>query len=125
MSTTLSRPDSPRLSWDRLRAWRPEISSEMLILAASLFFALACNSLFWRSAMAANPGSVMFALSLFALLVGVHALLLSVLLWRWNAKVLLTLLFITTATAPWTGRLTSSSAKQSDLSNSPLWQAVL
>ncbi len=99
MSTTLSRPDSPRLSWDRLRAWRPEISSEMLILAASLFFALACNSLFWRSAMAANPGSVMFALSLFALLVGVHALLLSVLLWRWNAKVLLTLLFITTAFA--------------------------
>ena len=35
------------------------------------------------------------------------------------------LLFITAAKAPWTGRLISSSAKQSDLSNSPLWQAEL
>ena len=82
-----------------LRQWRPEISTEALILLASSFFALACNGLFWRDAMATTPGSVVFALSLFALLVGVHALLFGLLLWRWNAKVLLTVLLITTAFA--------------------------
>ena len=82
-----------------LRQWRPEISTEALILLASSFFALACNGLFWRDAMATTPGSVVFALSLFALLVGVHALLFGFLLWRWNAKVLLTVLLITTAFA--------------------------
>ncbi|WP_425477260.1 phosphoethanolamine transferase [Stenotrophomonas humi] len=71
----------------------------MLILLASTFFALACNTLFWRSAMATHPGSVLFATSLFALLLSVHALLLGLLLWRWNAKVLLTVLLITTAFA--------------------------
>jgi len=40
-----------------------------------------------------------FAVSLFALLASVHALLFGLLIWRWNAKVLLTLLFITTAFA--------------------------
>ncbi|OZB53964.1 MAG: phosphoethanolamine transferase [Stenotrophomonas sp. 14-69-23] len=83
----------------RLRRWRPEISTEALILLASAFFALVCNGLFWRNAMATNPGNVLFALSLFALLMGVHALLLGLLVWRWNAKVLLTVLFVTTAFA--------------------------
>ena len=83
----------------RLRSWRPEIATETLILLASVFFALVCNTLFWRSAMATNPGSMLFALSLFALLAGVHALLLGLLLWRWNAKVLLTVLLVTTAFA--------------------------
>ena len=83
----------------RLRRWRPEITTETLILLASAFFALVCNGLFWRDAMATNPGSVLFALSLFALLMGVHALLLGLLVWRWNAKVLLTVLFVTTAFA--------------------------
>lgn len=62
-------------------------------------FALACNQLFWRTAMATHPGSIGFAISLMALLVAVHALLLGVLVWRWNAKPLLTLLLFTTALA--------------------------
>ena len=94
-------PQQPALAgtFARLRGWRPEIATETLILLASVFFALACNTLFWRSAMATNPGSVLFAVSLFALLAGVHALLLGLLLWRWNAKVLLTVLLVTTAFA--------------------------
>ncbi|MEE7559344.1 phosphoethanolamine transferase, partial [Xanthomonas sp. Kuri4-2] len=40
-----------------------------------------------------------FALSLLVLLVALHALLLGVLLWRWNARPLLTLLLLTTALA--------------------------
>lgn len=81
------------------RAFRPEISIEALVLATSLFFALACNRMFWRSALASNPGSIGFALSLLVLLVAVHALLLGVLLWRWNAKAVLTILLATTALA--------------------------
>ncbi|MGB3392296.1 MAG: phosphoethanolamine--lipid A transferase [Stenotrophomonas sp.] len=82
-----------------LRHWRPQLSTETLVLLASVFFALACNGLFWRSAMATNPGSLLFALSLFMLLTGVHAFLFGLLLWRWNAKLLLTLLLVATAFA--------------------------
>lgn len=99
MSTLLPVASAPRLSFTRLRSWRPEISTEALILLASTFFALVSNGLFWRSAMATNPGNMLFAVSLFALLVSVHALLLALLVWRWNAKVLLTVLLVTTAFA--------------------------
>lgn len=99
MNVAVARPVGLQLSWSRLRNWRPEISTEALILLASVFFALVCNTLFWRSALATNPGSILFAVSLFALLVSAHAILFSLLIWRWNAKVVLTLLFITTAFA--------------------------
>ena len=99
MNVAVARPVGLQLSWSRLRNWRPEISTEALILLASVFFALVCNTLFWRSALATNPGSILFALSLFALLVSAHAILFSLLIWRWNAKVVLTALFITTAFA--------------------------
>lgn len=100
MSVVVPRPVGlQQLSWSRLRNWRPEISTETLILLASVFFALVCNTLFWRSAIATNPSSILFAVSLFALLVSVHAILFSLLIWRWNAKVVLTVLFITTAFA--------------------------
>lgn len=99
MNVAVARPVGLQLSWSRLRNWRPEISTEALILLASVFFALVCNTLFWRSALATNPGSILFAVSLFALLVSAHAILFSLLIWRWNAKVVLTALFITTAFA--------------------------
>ncbi len=99
MSTASPHLPASTSALARLRRWRPEISTEALILLASAFFALVCNGLFWRNAMATNPGSVLFALSLFALLMGVHTLLLGLLVWRWNAKVLLTVLFVTTAFA--------------------------
>jgi len=99
MNVAVARPVGLQLSWSRLRNWRPEISTEALILLASVFFALVCNTLFWRSALATNPGSILFAVSLFALLASAHAILFSLLIWRWNAKVVLTVLFITTAFA--------------------------
>ncbi|HEX7989943.1 MAG TPA: phosphoethanolamine--lipid A transferase, partial [Stenotrophomonas sp.] len=99
MSVVATRRIASPLSWSRLQEWRPEISTEALILIASTFFALVCNNLFWRSAIATNPSSVLFAVSLFALLVSVHAILFSLLIWRWNAKLVLTALFITTAFA--------------------------
>lgn len=87
----------------RLRAldWshRPEVSVETLVLGASVFFALACNRMFWHTALANHAGGIGFALSLFCLLAAVHALLFGLLAWRWNAKPLLAVLFVTTALA--------------------------
>ncbi|HHW4680162.1 MAG TPA: phosphoethanolamine transferase [Xylella taiwanensis] len=89
--------------WRRMSAldWRarPEVSTESVVLGSSLFFAFVCNTMFWRSAMSTAPGSIGFALSLLTLLVAVHALLLGLVVWRWSAKPLLTLLFVTTAFA--------------------------
>ncbi|HHW4672015.1 MAG TPA: phosphoethanolamine transferase domain-containing protein, partial [Xylella fastidiosa subsp. multiplex] len=78
---------------------RPEVSTESVVLCTSLFFALACNTMFWRSVMSTSSGSIGFVLSLLALLVTVHALLLGLVVWRWSAKPLLTLLFVITAFA--------------------------
>lgn len=99
MSTLLPHPRwrtrLHALSWST----RPTVSTEMLVLLSSLFFALVCNQVFWRTAMATHPGSLGFAASLMALLVAVNALVLGLLVWRWNAKPLLTVLLLTTALA--------------------------
>jgi len=71
----------------------------LYLLAYGAFFALACNGMFWRSAMSGHPGDLMLALSLFLLLLSVHGLLLGLLLWRGVAKPLLALLLVTTAFA--------------------------
>jgi len=98
MSTTLPRASRfPALA--TLRGWRPQCTTETLILLTSVFFAVACNGLFWHSAMATHPGSVGFALSLFLFLGGAHCLLMGLLVWRWNAKVVLSVLLIGTALA--------------------------
>jgi len=98
MSTTLPRATRfPALA--TLRGWRPQCTTETLILLTSVFFAVACNGLFWHSAMATHPGSIGFALSLFLFLVGAHSLLMGMLVWRWNAKVVISVLLIGTALA--------------------------
>lgn len=101
--TTLSpqtRPNAPRWPWlARLRDWRPQCSVERLILLTSVFFALLCNGLFWKSAMGIQPDSLRLAASLLLILVGVHSLLMGLLVWRWNAKLVLSVLLIVTALA--------------------------
>jgi len=89
----------PAFSWQRLRRWRVQLSTEMVIVLASLFFALLCNRLFWQQALNTHSGSPLFVLSLFILLTGIHAFLLGLLLWQWNGKVLLSVLLLTTAFA--------------------------
>ncbi|MDG2524928.1 phosphoethanolamine--lipid A transferase [Stenotrophomonas sp. HITSZ_GD] len=97
MSLSISSPAWRRWLRDIDWRWRPTLSTEGLILATSLFFALACNGLFWRSATAWSGGGIGMTLSLLAVLVAVHALLLGLLVWRWNAKVLLSVLLLSTA----------------------------
>jgi len=103
MNATVSRPLSRGRVLDYARAvdWsrRPEISTEWLIVAASLFFALACNGSFWRSAAGWSNGGLGLMVSLLGVLVAVHALVLGLLAWRWNAKWLLGTLLVSTALA--------------------------
>ncbi|MDR2872640.1 MAG: phosphoethanolamine transferase, partial [Xanthomonadaceae bacterium] len=102
MSSLVQSPPS-RFRFPRLLSWltyRPTLSSEQLILWASLFFAIFCNGPFWRQAMESNPGNTVFAFSLFLLLLSGNALLLGViLLWRPLVKPLLGIVFLTTAFA--------------------------
>jgi len=97
MSVAIARPSWRQrlltLDW----RWQPTLSTEGLILTISLFFAAACNGLFWRNAMTWSSGGIGLTLSLLVVLVAVHGLLLGLLVWRWNAKPLLTVLLLSTA----------------------------
>ncbi len=68
-----------------LSHWRPQCSVEWLILMTSIFFALACNGLFWSSALGVQS-SLRMGTSVLLFLVGIHSLLLSLVVWRWNAR---------------------------------------
>jgi lipid A ethanolaminephosphotransferase len=79
------------------------ITVDQLLLAASLFWALAANRLFLGEALAgrglAQPGTWAFALALVVMLAALHHLLLAPLANRWTVKPLLAVLIVTTAFA--------------------------
>ncbi len=90
----------------RLRAWplwRPQISMEALALLVSVFFSAACNGAFWRAYEGfggfQTTGGWVTAVSLFVAMTGLNLLLLCVVLNRWTAKPLLTVLLLVTAFA--------------------------
>jgi len=85
--------------WSYLGGWRPEVSQETLILACSLFFAAASNGPFWKAAYALHPGNLLFSTALLGLLIAANGLLLSLLIWRWSAKPIITVLLVVTAMA--------------------------
>jgi lipid A ethanolaminephosphotransferase len=76
---------------------------ETLALIFSVFFALACNTLFWNAAMAGrdagSAGTWAFAATLFVFLTAAHLLLLCLVLNRWIARPLLVVLIVATAFA--------------------------
>ena len=76
---------------------RPQLAVEWVIVCSCIWFALVCNAPFWHEVMTIHPGGILFALSVFILLFSLHALLLALIVWRWNAKWLLALLFGVTA----------------------------
>lgn len=85
------------------RNWRLSLRIETLALIASLFCALACNGLFWKSSFAGREfgqlGTWLFAGELFVALVMLHFILFSLTFNRWTAKPLLALLIVITAFA--------------------------
>ena len=95
----------PKLSspFDQLRQWRPQMRVETLALLASLYFALACNGLFWQSALVgrslAQAHTWLLVGSLFVTITAIHFILLVLVLNRWTAKPLLGLLLLGTAFA--------------------------
>lgn len=95
-----ARPAKPIV---RLLRARPQVGTEVLVLIASLYFALVSNQTFFRAVSATgalNGGQgALTAGSLFVAIIAAHALLLGVLLNRWTAKPLLTVLLIVTAAA--------------------------
>jgi lipid A ethanolaminephosphotransferase len=78
---------------------RPVIGSETLILLCSVFFSVFSNGAFWHSAVANPLEQWRLALSLFLMVTALHALLLGLVLNRWIAKPLLTVLLLVTALA--------------------------
>ncbi len=74
--------------------WRPELSCETVVLGVSVYFALVCNGAFWQAALAPHPGSIRVMASLLLMLVGAHALLLGLLVWRWNMRVACSVLLL-------------------------------
>ena len=82
---------------------RPQVSTEVLALAASVFFALACNSQFLRAALAgrieSDPSTWMFGGAMVVMLTMLHLFLLLLVLHRSVARELLSVLLIATAFA--------------------------
>lgn len=93
----------PVTSGRRWRYWRPEVGVEGLALGASLYLTTVSNLAFWRAAhsLGAFSGAAggLTAISLFLAIFAFHATLLCLLLTRWTAKPLLTVLLLTTAAA--------------------------
>ena len=77
----------------------PELSSESLILACSVFFTIFSNTAFWRAAIQQPLQQWQLVASLFVVVTALHALLLGLVVNRWNAKPLLTVLLLVTAIA--------------------------
>ena len=84
-------------------SYRPELTTEKLALLASLFFSVFSNVAFWRAIAATGAlhgaGGWMVAASLFVMIAALNMLLLCVLLNRWSAKPVLTVLLVVTAMA--------------------------
>lgn len=98
--TTLARPLT-RL-WQRT-AQRPAINIEWLALAVSLFFSTFCSGAFWQAYAATGAmetgGGWVTAASLFVAMTGLNMVLLCLVLNRWTAKPVLTVLLVVTALA--------------------------
>ncbi len=101
MSATLqTRALEPRaqaaVAW-----WKavPVLGSESLVLLCSLLFTVASNGAFWHAALSSPLQQWRLALSLFLIVTALHAFLLGLVVNRWTAKPLLSVLLLVTAAA--------------------------
>ncbi|WP_454832217.1 phosphoethanolamine transferase [Pseudoxanthomonas wuyuanensis] len=93
---------TPSLWLQRWPAWmrlRPEIGSEALILFCSAFFTLFYNAAFWHGAVSQPLQQWKWVLSLLLIVTAAHSLLLGLMVWRWSAKPLLSVLLLLSALA--------------------------
>lgn len=96
----IAQPVSSVSGWQRRRPW---VSQEVLALLASGFFTIACNTAFWRAYAATGVLETLSGwttgASLAVAMTGLHMLLLCVVMNRWTAKPLLSVLLLVTAFA--------------------------
>ncbi len=80
---------------------RPVVSVETLLALAIAYLLAACNTAFWRAALAGRPAlaasTMGFALALAGLLAGLYFIALTPLSWRWTARPLLAALIVISA----------------------------
>ena len=90
-------------AFSRAIAWRPTLSSDALVLLASLFFALSANGPFWHGVLDgrafADASTWRFAAGVAVMLLAVHVLIVAPFAHRWVVKPLLALLLLVTAFA--------------------------
>lgn len=82
---------------------RPQLTTTMLALLGSLFFSLACNNRLWaimsEQPAASLAGQAGFLMAVFVMVTALQFILLSVLITRWTAKPVLSLLILLTTVA--------------------------
>lgn len=78
---------------------RPTISTEVLALLTSLFFTVVCNHVLWHTLVTDVHAPARLLGAVFVFVTALQAFLLGLVLTRWTAKPLLTLLFSATAFA--------------------------
>lgn len=86
----------------RLLSWRPEVTQEALILAASLYFVIVCNLPFWRVLLAERTmqwHGIGYAAAVGIAFVALHFMLIGVLATRWTIKPLIALMIVVASTA--------------------------
>ncbi|TXH85499.1 MAG: DUF1705 domain-containing protein, partial [Pseudoxanthomonas sp.] len=102
MSTTALHDSLFVRAWQRMRTLllaRPWIGTETLIVGACLYFSLFANGVFWRAAAPQPLTQWQWALSLFLLVTAANGVWLTLLVWRRTARVVLSLLVVTSALA--------------------------
>jgi lipid A ethanolaminephosphotransferase len=86
-----------------LGRWRIQLTLPQLLIAVSVLWLLTANALFFTAALSGRALSALptwgFALALGCMLLSAHYLLMSLLVYRWNAKPMLAVLIIASAAA--------------------------
>jgi lipid A ethanolaminephosphotransferase len=82
------------LAWQRLH-W----SSHKLVVVLAAFFTVLCNQRFWAAALSGPQADLRQALALGLVLLAANTLVLALLVWRWNARVMVPVLLVASALA--------------------------
>ena len=85
------------------RRWRPELGTETVLVAASLYFVLVCNGPFWRALLsghsAGHTSAPAYALAVWLALTALQFVLLAVFANRWTLKPLIGVLLVIAASS--------------------------
>ncbi len=96
-------PVLPSAAGSRWSLPRPEVSPALLVVAIAVFFAVAANQAFLSAALAGRTANAFstwsFAAALLVMLTALHSLLLSLVMFRWATRPLLSLMILAAAGA--------------------------